>query len=358
VVWAIYQTHLSLTHLWRQSILNLQIAITQIEDYLAEKETAGFSGMILIAKGEEVLLRNAYGLANREEQLAPTPETPFCIGSLTKQFTAAAILHLATQDKLQFSDSIAAYFPDTPADKSAITIHHLLTHTAGLEDIFGDDYELVSRDWIVDQALNSSLLWEPGHQYQYSNAGYSLLGAITELVSGQPYERYLHEHLLQPAGLRKTGYVLPKWNAMELAVGYENDARWGTPLDHPWADDGPSWNLRANGGLFSTINDLHQWLLSLKNNQILSPEATAKFFGRHVEIGPDHYYGYGWGIALTPHGTQRIGHLGGNGVFNAVYRCWPADDYLMLIMLTNVDRFAGEKYSPTIEKMLFHQPAN
>ncbi len=328
--------------------------IPRIEGYLAEREAEGFSGMVLIAAGEQPLLTHGYGLANREQRLVPTSETVYCIGSLTKQFTAAAILHLEMDGRLSVKDSIADYFDNMPTDKAEITLHHLLSHTAGLEDIFGDDYDVVSRDWLVEQVMQSRLLWQPGHRYQYSNAGYSLLGAIIEIVSGQPYEGYLHSHLFEPGGLQKTGYRIPNWQAAEMAVGYENDVEWGTPLDHVWAEDGPGWNLRANGGILSTTHDMYQWLLALKNDRILSAGAKARLFGRHAAIRPSHFYAYGWGIAEMPHGTYRVGHFGGNGVFNAVYRWWPEDDHLMLIILSNVDRCAGETYSPTLEKMLFN----
>src|SRR5262249_27224274 len=153
----------------------------------------------------------------------------FSIGSITKQFTAAAILKLQMQGKLSVRDPIAKYLPNVPQDKSAITLHHLLTHSAGLESGFGPgDFEAVTRDEIIKRALASKLRSAPGKQYHYSNAGYSLLGAIVEIVSGGGYEAFLHEHLFKPAGMAQTGYRLPKWSSERLAQGYgRGGQRWG-----------------------------------------------------------------------------------------------------------------------------------
>src|SRR6185436_3060826 len=102
--------------------------------------------------------------------------------------------------KLKVTDPISKYFDGVPPDKQAITLHHLLTHSSGLEDVFGGDYEEMPRDTLVQKALASKLLWAPGTRYRYSNAGYSLLGAIVEKVSGQPYETFLHEQIFKPSG--------------------------------------------------------------------------------------------------------------------------------------------------------------
>lgn len=312
---------LCLTHPLAAAVVNGPTG-QKLDQYMSRLEALGFSGAVLVAKDGQVVLHKGYGLADREKKIPYTPETVFDIGSITKQFTGAAILKLEMAGKLQTTDPITKYFDGVPADKQAITLHHLLTHSAGLEDGFGGDYEEMPRDVLVQKALASKLLWAPGTRYRYSNAGYSLLGAVVEKVSGQPYETFLHEQLFKPAGMEKTGYRIPKWKPEELAHGYQGDEPWGTPLDHAWAPEGPWWNLRANGGILSTAGDLYKWHRALEGEAILSKEAKAKYFAPHVpedEEGSSHY-GYGWAIFKTQRNTKLVAHNGGNGIFAADFR--------------------------------------
>jgi CubicO group peptidase (beta-lactamase class C family) len=166
---------------------------TKLDDFLSRLADWGFAGTIVVAKDNQVVLAKGYGLADREKKIPMTTDTVISIGSITKQFTAAAILKLEMEGKLRVTDSIDKYFPNVPEDKKAITLHHLLTHCSGLVSDFGDDFDKVTRDEIIRRAMASKLLWQPGHRYRYSNAGYSLLGAIVEIVSGRPYEAFLHD---------------------------------------------------------------------------------------------------------------------------------------------------------------------
>lgn len=326
---------------------------TVLDTYLQERTPQGFSGVVLLAKDREILLRKGYGLANRETEQPVTVDTIFCLGSVTKSFTGTAITKLASQGKIRTEDPINHYFSNVPADKAAITLHHLLTHTAGLEDIFGDDYELVSKEWVIEQALQSELLSPPGTQYAYSNAGYSLLGAIIEQVSDQSYEEYLNDHLFRPAGMTQTGYILPEWGRAKLACGYENDQVWGTMLDHPWAADGPSWNLRANGGLLSTIDDMFAWYLALQDEEILPDTAKKQMFAPSalIKAGVAHY-SHGWIIVNKNDGKPYIGNTGGNGIFSAAYRHWTRPDIFLMVMTNTAEHRAGE-YAYDIAELIF-----
>lgn len=311
----------------------------KLDQYLSRAAEYGFAGSVLVAKGDRVILAKGYGLADREGEHRCTADTVYDIGSITKQFTAAAILKLEMQGKLNVEDKISRFLPAEQPDKADITIHQLLTHSAGLPSVLGGDYEEASRDWIVRHALESELLWPPGTRYRYSNAGYSLLGAIVEIASGQPYERYLRENLFRPAGLEQTGYRLADWKPEQIAHGYVKGRDWGTPLDHPWDTDGPYWNLRANGGILSTLRDLYRWHRALEGNEVLSGDAKAKLFAPHVpedEAGTS-FYGYGWAIipetGLTK--TRLISHNGGNGVFYADFRRY-VDAGVVILLATNV----------------------
>jgi CubicO group peptidase (beta-lactamase class C family) len=309
----------------------------KIDAYMTRHAKSGFSGVVFAAKGGQVIISKGYGLANDAKEIPFTPETVFTVGSITKQFTGAAIVKLESQRKLRVTDSIDQYFDNVPEDKRAITLHHLLTHSSGLRDAFGDDFEPVSRDEIIKRAMESKLLWAPGTRYQYSNGGYSLLAAIIEQVTGDTYERYLHDELFKPAGMMHTGYQIPQWDPDQMAHGYLEDGEdWGTLLDHPWADDGPYWNLRGNGGIMSTAEDLFRWHQALNGTDVLSEEAKAKYFAAHVQEGPraKTYYGYGWVVGAARDKSKYLWHNGGNGIFFADMSRYLGDD-MVLIMASN-----------------------
>jgi CubicO group peptidase (beta-lactamase class C family) len=237
------------------------------------------------------------------------------IGSVTKQFTAAAVVKLQTQGRLQVTDEIGRFFDGVPQDKRDITVHHLLTHTAGLVEALGDDYDPLTRQDMVAGAMASELTSRPGARYRYSNLGYSLLAAIVEETSGLGYEEYLARELFTPAGMTQTGYVLPDWDPSDVAVEYDaQDRPHGRPYDHPWAADGPHWNLRGNGGVLSTAFDMGKWLLALETDRVLDDRAKEELFRPRVleEPGGDTHYAYGWVVAETPLGEVDW-HNGGNG---------------------------------------------
>jgi CubicO group peptidase (beta-lactamase class C family) len=280
---------------------------------------AGFSGGVLVARGGEVVLARGYGRRNRADDLPYDVHTLVSIGSITKQFTAAAILKLEQEGRLRTTDSLRRFFPAVPDDKAAITLHQLLTHTAGLRSDFAEtDYAPVTRDEYVARIFAAPLVSPPGQVNRYSNAGYSLLGMIVEIASGQPYERYLHDHLFVPAGMMETGYRIPAWPAGLAPHGYVQDRDWGTMLDKPWAADGPYWQLRANGGIESTLWDLYRWHLALGSEAVLDAAERKKLFTPWVpEEGGRSYYAYGWAVMKTPRGTTLVTHNGGNRVFVA-----------------------------------------
>lgn len=306
----------------------------RLDDRMKERAAGGFAGVLLVAKGGDVILAKGYGMADRDKKIPVTADTVMCIGSVTKQFTGAAILKLEAQGKLNVTDPITRFFKDVPADKAGITLHHLLTHTAGFADALGDDDQVIGRDEYVRLALTSKLPSKPGERHRYSNVGYSLLGAVIELVTGQSYEQYVHDHLFVPAGMTKTGYRLPKWAPGELAHGYLRDGKdWGTARDKPGDADGPYWHLRANGGLLSTAGDMYRWHLALLGEAVLPKAAKNKYFTPHVPEGPvgGSHYGYGWVIDRTPRGTRVITHNGGNGVVAAdCYRFLDDDVFLFI----------------------------
>jgi len=173
--------------------------VRNIEAYLDQLDKIGYSGSVLIASNGKPVISRGYGYSDRERQIKNSPKTLSDIGSLTKQFTAAAILKLEMQGKLSTDDKITKYFQNVPPDKSEITIHTLLRHSTGLPGGVGGDYEKIGEKEFVEKVLGSPLGFPVGTRFSYSNVGYSLLGLIIEKVSGQTYEQYLYENLWKPA---------------------------------------------------------------------------------------------------------------------------------------------------------------
>jgi CubicO group peptidase (beta-lactamase class C family) len=273
-------------------------------------------GTVIAARRGEVATCRGFGKANRRTKVAARCNTVYDVMSMTKQFTAAAILKLEMMGRLRVSDPISRFVGSVPGDKRAITVHHLLTHTAGLIDSLGGDYERLSRDEMLARALSSGLRSSPGAKYRYSNVGYSILAAIVEKASGMGYEEFLAQYLFEPAGMGQTGYVLPRWNRDQVAVEYDHQGTpQGRPFGHPWANDGPFWNLRGNGGMLSTARDMLRWHVALRDERVLSEQAKRKLFTPHVaetEDG-DSYYGYGWVIQRAADHGSVAWHNGGNG---------------------------------------------
>ena len=289
-----------------------------------------------MAKGDAPLFAEGFGLADREHGVRWTPGTISDIGSITKQFTGAAILKFEEDGKLSVDDPITNYFDGVPADKSAITLHQLLTHSSGLADPDIGDFDPVPLAEYLKRVFAQPLLFAPGKGYTYSNANFSLLGAILEKLSGKNYETVLRERLFLPNGMYETGYTMPAWGESRFAQGYEADGgRWGTFLERPTAADGPHWALRANGGIHTTVYDMLRWARALLTGRVLTPASMKKLWAPHVSEGGDTFYGYGWSIAKAPDGTKIVTHNGGNGIYFADLAIVP-DTGLVVFLMTNV----------------------
>ncbi len=297
----------------------------RLDEYLTRIMPFGFSGALLVAKNGEVILNKGYGLAIRDRNIPNTSETIFCIGSITKQFTAAAIMTLEKQGKLKTEDPITKYFEGVPPDKSSITLHHLLTHTSGLVPDVGGDYDRDERDETVRKILALPLEFSPGDRFEYSNVNYTLLAAIIEKVSGQPYEQYIHGHLFMPAGMQLTGYRIPTWDEHVVAHWYVGDQDNANPLMRPF----PYWNLIGNGGILSTTDDMYRWHLALLGEKILSADAKKKLFTPFL-----NEYAYGWDVLRTDRGTL-IQHNGGSELGNSAEVRRYIDSNVVTVLLCN-----------------------
>jgi CubicO group peptidase (beta-lactamase class C family) len=276
----------------------------KVDSYLNRIVPFGFSGALLIAREGEIVLNKGYGLAVRSKGVRNTAETVFSTGSLTKQFTAAGIMKLEMMGKLNTRDPITRYFKDVPEDKQGITLHHLLSHTSGVVDGIGPDFVEALRDPTVKKILERPLQFAPGEEFSYSNAGYSLLAAVIEKVSGKGYEDFQREQLFLPAGMENTGYRAPEWRKRVVAHWYVGDRDNGTPLEKPY----PYWNLLGNGGILSTTSDMYRWHLALLGDAVLSDAAKRKMY-----TPVDNDYGYGWDILRGDVGLL-IQHDGGSSL--------------------------------------------
>lgn len=321
----------------------------KFDRYLTRVTPFGFSGALLVAKKADVVINKGYGMAIREKGIANTAETVFGIGSITKQFTAAAMMTLEMRGKLNTGDGIGQFFSNVPKDKENVTLHHLLTHTAGIIDYTGEDYAVAYRDETVRKALDAPLLFEPGTQYEYSNAGFTLLAAVIELVSGQPYEEYLHEHLFKPSAMFFTGYRIPNWDEKVVASWYVGERSFRIDLGKPYP---VHWNVMGNGEMLSTTSDMYRWFMALKSDAILSSDAKRKLFTPFLSN-----YAYGWGVLKTDYGTV-IGHDGANDLGSSADFRWFVDHDTVYILLCN--RSDGRSLLHTqmrgkFEKLLFSE---
>jgi CubicO group peptidase (beta-lactamase class C family) len=307
-----------------------------IEEFLDQILPAGASGTLVAARDGKRVYCKGFGMADRKARIPASCKTVYDTMSMTKQFTAAAILKLQMMGKLEVSDPIGEYVGPVPVEKRAITLQQLLTHTSGLIDALGGDYDRLSRRDMLAGALGSRLQSPPGAEYQYSNLGYSLLAAIIEKASGMGYEEFLAKRLFAPAGMTQTGYVLPDWDRDRVAVEYDPRGKpHGRPFDHPWAKDGPYWNLRGNGGMLSTARDMFRWHRALEGDRVLDQDSKDELFTARVleEPGGDSYYGYGWVIQETVSGTVAW-HNGGNGwSYGELARL--LDDRVLVFWVTN-----------------------
>lgn len=303
-----------------------------LKGYLEKANAYGFSGQVLIAEKDKILLNQAYGFADREKRIPNSLNTVFNIASLTKQFTATAILRLEADGKLKTSDVIGKYLDNVPADKATITIHQLLTHTAGLSRGQDGKKNSNNRDEVVAKILQALLVAKNGEKFIYSNSGYQLLAAIIEKASGKTFPQYLTENLFKPAGLSNSGfYQDEKWSKFSVAQTYNEWSK--LPTFTEW---NKVWNY-GPGGVISTTSDLFEWFTALSKNKILPKETKEKLFRQYTSSFDENtFYGYGWYLEKQTNGKTLIFHGGDNQGYHSEFR-WYLEDNRIIIILTNYE---------------------
>ncbi|MCI1188541.1 serine hydrolase [Hymenobacter sp. DH14] len=273
----------------------------QLDDYVQLYAQAGlFNGSVLVADQGRVVLQKGYGLADRAAGTLNAPDTKFRIGSLTKQFTAALVLKLVEQGKLKLDGRVGDYLPDYPsAAGRALTLHQLLSHTAGLPEYLAQPaFAAVSTTpqtptQLVAIFANLPLDFAPGTQHKYSNSNYILLGAIIEKVTGQPYARVFDAQIARPAKLRATAYTPTEPADARRAAGYR-----ATPAGiAPAAPINMSVPFAA-GAITSTVADLYRWNQALLGTKVLSATSQRLLFTPVKDN-----YAYGWMVFKARIGT-------------------------------------------------------
>ncbi|MHB1310674.1 MAG: serine hydrolase domain-containing protein [Gemmatimonadaceae bacterium] len=330
----------------------------RVDEYMRLLESLGYNGGVLVRRDGRTVFARSYGFADRAAGIRADTATVYNLGSITKQFTAAAILRLEEMGKLHTTDSISRFFPGAPADKRNITLHQLLTHTAGFNSDFSPtDYEPTTRDEYVRRMFASRLRSAPGTTFFYANSGYSLLAAIVELVTGRDYEAALSDLVLRPAGMLQTGYKAPAWAPARIAHGYQDGRDWGTIVDRIAPAGAPYWELRGNGGLATTLGDIARWDAALENNAVFSDSTRRKFMTGYVNEGPAGLskYAYGWAVMKTSRGTRLVTHNGGNGIYVAELLRF-VDDHVTIFVTSTVSDLTATPAAAVVSKIAFGQP--
>jgi CubicO group peptidase (beta-lactamase class C family) len=331
---------------------------SRVDEYMSRLASLGYTGGVLVVRGGKPVITRSYGMADRARGIKADTNTVYSLGSITKQFTAAAILRLEELGKLRTTDSIARFFPNAPADKRGITLHQLLTHTAGFKsDYSPTDYEATTRAEYMQRIFDAPLRSKPGTTFSYANAGYSMLAAIVEIATGQEYEAALRELVLNRAGMLQTGYKLPAWAPARIAHGYQNGTDWGTISERIAMAGAPYWELRGNGGLQTTLGDMQRWDAALTDNRMLTDSSRRKFMTGYVNEGPAglSQYAYGWSIMKSQRGTRVIAHNGGNGVYVAELLRF-VDDHVTLFVTSTVSEMTATSTLPVLSRIAFGQP--
>lgn len=328
----------------------------KVDEYMKSAvEVERFSGSILIARDGQPIVSKSYGMANVELGVPNTPTTVFRLASLTKQFTATAIMMLQEQGKLNVNDPIGKYLADCPETWRTITIRHLLTMTSGIPGVSA--LELgplrglpVPWDQWLDATKRKPLDFAPGENFKYANSGYTLLGFIIERVTGKSYGEFLQENIFTPLGMKQSGYEDPLRIIKNRATGYRQLP--GDPITNvPYAE---VIRLYAAGGIYSTTEDLLLWDRALSTNKLLSQRSLDEMFTPYKEMLPGKGYAYGWWTSRK-FGRREIAHGGNLAGFITYIARFPSDR-VTVIVLSNNGRGSSGKISNVLSAIVFGAP--
>ncbi|SDY80949.1 serine hydrolase domain-containing protein [Hymenobacter psychrophilus] len=338
----------------------------QLAAYMQGQQAVNhFAGVVLVTRHDSVLLQQAYGLADAEWQVPNTPDTRFALASITKQFTAIALLQLAERGQLRLTDKLSQYVPGMP-NGDAITLHQLLTHTAGLALDFEEVY-LRHTDATKDSALafirRQPVQFAPGARIGYSNVGYFLLALIIEKASGLSYGTYLQRNILDVAGLRQTGLLSNTTLVPGLARLYYREG--AALVKNPYIN----WDVNVgHDGLYATAGDLLRLSQALRGTTLLSSASLALMNTPHnKQFGGSGFLDrYGYGVFIDPYynlGHHLLTHSGGYfGAMTTLDR-YPQDEVVVIVLSNNEAEshiisygLAGILFGKPVEVPYEHRP--
>lgn len=300
----------------------------------------GPGATVLVAQKGRIMYHKAFGMANLELDVPMKTDQVFRIGSVTKQFTAAAIMQLVEQGKMGLQDEITAFIPDYPTHGKTITVEHLLTHTSGIKsytDMKEWDQTVRRKDFtpaeLVDYFKDQPMDFDPGTDYKYNNSGYILLGYIIEKVSGETYASYVTEHFFKPLGMTNSYYGDTDPIIKNRAAGYSQADVKGNYANTPYLSMTQPY---AAGSLLSTVEDLYIWTKALHGGKVIKPESLKKATTPYVtSTGENTHYGYGLQLGNLL-GSPTVEHGGGINGFLSNLLYLPDEDMCVAI-LTNCD---------------------
>jgi CubicO group peptidase (beta-lactamase class C family) len=287
---------------------------------------------IAVVKGGKVVKKQGYGVASVEFNVPVTPDTVFEIGSVTKQMTAAAVMLLVEEGKVDLDDKISKYLPNTPDAWKNVSVRNLLTHTSGIKSYtaIGAGFELtkrLKRDEFIKALSTYPLDFETGSRYSYSNSGYNLLGFIIEAVSGKSYWEFMQARIFQKLGMTETFDRDPKYVIKNRATGYELENNRLIGRDYDLTD------VFSAGAILSTVGDLAKWDAAWRNDTLLKKESKAQAWTPFVlNDGKPYPYGFGWSVTDF-RGHKLIGHSGSTAGFSAQIMRFTDDDLSVIVLI-------------------------
>jgi CubicO group peptidase (beta-lactamase class C family) len=302
------------------------------DEYLLYQEAYGFSGAVLVARGDHIALAKGYGFADRARNARFEDRTRINVGSLSKAYTATIILRLEQDGLVHTTDRLGDLLPGVPDDKKNITVEQLLTHTAGLAWDSAPKGKKLTRDDVLAKIFAAKLRSQPGERFAYSNAGYQLLAAIAETKSGRSFDALVQQYIAKPAHAQNTTIVGGTRDTGNVAHGYNEWKDLGT-----WREWNDGWRS-GSGDVLSTLIDVWKWHRALRAGTIIKPEAVKRMFAAHVKSDDGGGYGYGWFTMHTDRGDSLVYHGGDNPGYHTELR-WYVNRDLTIIVLTNLELY-------------------
>jgi len=309
---------------------------------LFEKEGPG--GVALVVKGGKIIYRKSFGFANLELGVKMKPENVFRIGSITKQFTASAIMQLVEQGKIHLDDDITKYIEDYPTHGYTITIENLLTHTSGIKsytDLKKWTSEVRKQKFtpleMIDYFKSEPMDFAPGEKFKYDNSGYFLLGYIIEKASGQTYAEYIKTHIFKPLGMNDSYYGGNSPIIKNRAAGYNK-------VDENFVNDEflSMTQPYAAGSLLSTVDDLSTWYAAVMSDKVISKASRDKAQTAFTLNDGSHTdYGFGWSIGNIQ-GSPMISHNGGINGFLSASNYLPQENIFVTVLSNCMCHYPGE----------------